>query len=296
VTLGLGGLAALLLAAAAGAWLARSFTQPLADLNAIAARLGGGDLTARVDDAGGPVELRELAATFDHMAARLQSLVESQNAFVADASHELRTPLTALRLRLENLEPFVDESAGDELGAVIREAARLGHLVDGLLTIARMRRGDHRCEAVDVRAVVAERQGLWAALADEEGVSIPIVQDAIPAAWALPGAVEQILDNLIANALSVSSPGQAVHLRTAASNGWVELHVIDQGPGLSVHERERAFDRFWRHPSAPPGTGSGLGLAIVRQLAEAGGGQALLLPAAGGGVDATIRLRPVTRP
>jgi signal transduction histidine kinase len=72
-------------------------------------------------------------------------------------------------------------------------------------------------------------------------------------------------------------------------DGWVELHVVDHGPGLSDDERARAFDRFWRGRAT--GSGSGLGLAIVRRLADADGGDAELREAPSGGVDAVVRLR-----
>jgi signal transduction histidine kinase len=96
----------------------------------------------------------------------------------------------------------------------------------------------------------------------------------------------QMVDNLVANALAVS---YTVSVTTSSDDGWVEVHVVDDGPGLSADERERAFDRFWRGRS--PGPGSGLGLAIVRRLARADGGDAELREAPGGGIDAVVRLR-----
>jgi signal transduction histidine kinase len=102
-----------------------------------------------------------------------------------------------------------------------------------------------------------------------------------------PERVGQIVDNLVANALAVSD---RVTVSAERSAGWVELHVVDAGPGLSADERARAFDRFWRGPG--PGPGSGLGLAIVRRLATADGGEAELREAPGGGVDAVVRLPP----
>ncbi len=96
-----------------------------------------------------------------------------------------------------------------------------------------------------------------------------------------------MVDNLVANAVRVSSD---VTVAVRRSEEWVELHVVDHGPGLSEEERARAFDRFWRGRTTA--AGSGLGLAIVRRLATADGGEAELRPAPGGGVDAVVRLRP----
>ena len=106
---------------------------------------------------------------------------------------------------------------------------------------------------------------------------------------AVPGALEQILDNLLANALEVAPTGSTVEVHIEQSGPDTEIHVIDHGPGLDDAARARAFDRFWRAPDAPIG-GTGLGLAIVRQLAEQSGGHAELRAAPGGGLDAVVTL------
>jgi hypothetical protein len=109
--------------------------------------------------------------------------------------------------------------------------------------------------------------------------------------WAVPGALEQVLDNLLENALRFAPVGSSVELAVRQAEGWVELHVTDQGPGMPADQRERAFDRFWRGPASDR-EGTGLGLAIVRQLLEASGGTAELHPNPGGGLDAVAHLRP----
>jgi signal transduction histidine kinase len=122
---------------------------------------------------------------------------------------------------------------------------------------------------------------------------------------AVPGALEQILDNLLSNALRVapydstvtievrcsSAPQRRFHHRRPAA----ELHVVDEGPGMTEEQRRRAFDRFWRAPDAPRG-GTGLGLSLVQRLAHASGGEVLLRPAPQGGLDAVVQLPPVERP
>jgi signal transduction histidine kinase len=110
---------------------------------------------------------------------------------------------------------------------------------------------------------------------------------------AIEGAVEQIVDNLVDNALEVSPAGSTLTVDVVETSvGTMELHVVDEGPGLTAEQRSSAFDRFWRAPDAPSG-GSGLGLPIVRQLARAGGGDAELRRSPTGGVDAVVTfLRP----
>ena len=97
-----------------------------------------------------------------------------------------------------------------------------------------------------------------------------------------------MLDNLISNALAASPAESAVTVSAELDGEWVELHVIDEGPGLSAEDRSRAFDRFWRGAG---GSGSGLGLAIVKRLVVADGGEVELRPSAAGGIDAVVRLK-----
>jgi signal transduction histidine kinase len=235
--------------------------------------------------------VRRLAAAFNDMAARLDRLLEAQRAFVADASHQLRTPLTALRLRLENLEAITPPAAAGDLRAAAAETGRLARLVDGLLVLARAEAVPGRREVVDLAAMVADRQAAWAPLAAEQDVELTAHPTSATPVWAAPGALEQVLDNLLANALGAAPVGSRIQLATRQVGGWVEVHVIDQGRGMPAEQRQRAFDRFWRGPASER-DGSGLGLAIVRQLLEASGGGAELRPNPGGGLDAVARLRP----
>ena len=108
-------------------------------------------------------------------------------------------------------------------------------------------------------------------------------------ATGVQGALEQIVDNYIDNALNVSDPGNEIIVSAEVVDGWVVITVADRGPGMPTDQLQHAFDRFWRSASAAHG-GSGLGLAIVRQLTEASGGQVALANRPGGGLDAGVRL------
>jgi signal transduction histidine kinase len=293
VWLALAGVAAVVLGVVAlvGLALARSTTRPLRALEQATTVLARGQLGVRAPADRGPPEVRRLAAAFNDMAARLGRLLEAQRVFVADASHQLRTPLTALRLRLENLEATMPPTTAEDLGAAVAETGRLARLVDGLLVLARAEAAPGRREVVDLAAVVADRQAAWVPLAAEHQVELTVHPGPAVLVWAVPGALEQVLDNLLANALRAAPAGSQVHLRMARVGGWVELHVTDQGPGMPTDQRQRAFDRFWRGPASDR-DGTGLGLAIVRQLLEASGGTADLHPNPDGGLDAVARLRP----
>jgi signal transduction histidine kinase len=271
-------------AAVVGLSLARFVTRPLHNLEEAADAVGAGDLEARAPEREGPPEVRSLAAAFNETVAKLSRLLRSQGEFVADASHELRTPLTALRLRLESLPASRDRDAA------LHEADRLRDLVDGLLTLTRADAGIESSARVDATALMRERVEAWRPLADEHGVDLVAQLDGPLPVRAAPGRLIQVLDNLLANALEASPAGGTVTVSGRAVSPWVELHLRDEGSGLTPGQRERAFDRFWRAGSGAGG--SGLGLAIVKRLVAADEGEVELGEAAGGGVDAVIRLRP----
>ena len=271
-------------AAVVGIGLARFVTRPLHRLEQAAAAVGEGQLEARAPEREGPPEVRSLAAAFNETVAKLARLLRSQGEFVTDASHELRTPMTALRLRLESLPPSQDRDAA------LQETDRLRDLVDGLLALARTDAGGEAPARVDVTAVGRERLEAWRPLADEHGVALVAQLDGPLPVRVAPGRLERVLDNLLSNALDASPAGGSVTLSADAAPPWVELHIGDEGPGLTPEQRERAFDRFWRAGSG--GGGSGLGLAIVRQLVAADEGEVELREASSGGVDAVVRLRP----
>jgi signal transduction histidine kinase len=290
------GLATLGVAALAAFALSRWVVRPLTKLEATTTALGQGALDTRTSTDEGPPEVRRLAASVNETAARLEELVGSQEAFVADASHQLRTPLTALRLRLELLDASLEEipDAADQregVGAALQEVARLSRLVDGLLTLARAERAGASATAatVDLGEVLRERAAAWQPVADEEGVVVEVVGSAVARATA--DRLAQVVDNLLANAVEAAPPGSTVTLSTTVGAGGPELHVADRGPGLPDDERERAFDRFWSPQAGGRRLGgSGLGLAIVRKLVEADGGTVQLRSRDGGGIDAIVVL------
>jgi signal transduction histidine kinase len=287
----LGAIGAMILGvvALAGVLLARSTTKPLRQLEDAVAAAGAGDLASRAPDDTGPPEVRRLARSFNEMAAQLERLLDSQQAFVADASHQLRTPLTALRLRLENLERDVAPAGQPELEAALAETERLGRLVEGLLALARADSAVVPEERVSLEAAVDERIAAWRVFAEERGVELVGDLDGVPTARGSAERLGQVLDNLLSNALEASPRGTAVRIGVVPAGEWVELHVVDEGPGMTAEERAHAFDRFWR--ARKDASGFGLGLAIVGRLVAADGGEVELRDAPSGGLEAVVRLR-----
>ena len=287
----------LLAAAVAALFMAGSVTGPLRKLRSSTERVAGGDFDARADDTQGAPELRTLATSFNTMTTRLAGLVEQQRRFAGDASHQLRTPLTALRLQLERATSLVDDNPDEAariLGDADREIDRLQRLIDGLLTLARADAAAPSSRtAIDVTTIVGERVAVWEPLAEEQGVHVEVVDRGRVTAVAVPGALEQILDNYLDNAIAVAPAGSSVEVVVdgppVLAGDVVRVHVLDRGPGLADDQLDHAFERFWRSPDASH-DGSGIGLAIVAHLAATSGGTAALQRRPGGGIDASVTL------
>ncbi len=297
--LGLAGLVALAAATAVALALARWVSRPLRRLDAAAARLGEGTLTARATAAGGPAELEALAVTFNQMASRLENLMAGQRDVIADVSHQLRTPLAALRLRLELVRQDMEGSAGTEVDDALSEVHRLSHLLDGLLAVARAENTSRSPETVDVTTVTRGRVEAWTSVAADSNVTLTV---AGPQALAVatPGHLEQILDNLLANAIEATPGGGSVAVEVADTGRRIRLQVSDTGPGMSAAQRNNALRRFWSdgpNRGSLPGDrhGSGLGLAIAQRLVTVDNGVLTLDASPVGGLTATIDL-PAARP
>ncbi len=287
---GLAGVAVVVLLAIGGiGWgIARSVSRPLRELQASSLRFADGDLAAAQEPKDAPPEIRELAGTMNTMAARLDELMVAQRAFVGDASHQLRTPLTALRLRLENLESGLEGEAAVETVAAIEETSRLSELVDDLLRLARSERPTEPAE-FDLASIAQDRVETWSALGDQDGVGLALDGSSVPLTiMASPGSVEQILDNLLDNALKVSPTGSTITVGVRSTPTTGVLTVSDEGPGLDDMSKTRALERFWRGDQTTPGTG--LGLAIVQALARASGGDIRLTDSPSGGLSVEVSL------
>lgn len=270
---------------------ARTVSKPLDKLRVTTDILASGDLTATALEEG-PGETRQLARSFNAMARRLGGLMDRQRSFAGDASHQLRTPLTALRLRLEQAGELITsapEQAQIHIDEALNETDRLTQLTEQLLRLARAEGAVLEKEIIDVSEIVRDRAQEWQYLADEHEVEI-IVQG--PDSLMINTnqlAVREIIDNYMDNALEVAPPMSQINLTVLALVDSVEIVVSDSGRGMSLQQRERAFDRFWRADAdSNRRTGSGLGLAIVAQLAQASGLRVELRESPTGGVDAVV--------
>ncbi|MFY9578782.1 MAG: ATP-binding protein [Gaiellaceae bacterium] len=237
-------------------------------------------------------ELERLGETLNAMLGRLETALERERDFVADAGHELRTPLALLRTELELALRHADspEELREAVRRSSREVDRLAQLAEDLLLIARSDRGKlplnlETLDAVEILDTVANRFQWRAEEADR-----PLAREAEPGTRIRADRLrlEQALANLVDNALR-HGDGR-IHLGLTTANGTVELHVRDEGPGFPPEFLEHAFERFTRPRRGHKGSGSGLGLSIVRAVAEAHGGRARAANAHGGGADVWLVL------
>src|SRR5262249_36131333 len=270
------GIGALALALGLGvAWiLAGSIARPLRSLGDAARRRAQGDADARAR-VSGSTEQREVAREVNEMPERLEAVLESQRAFVADASHQLRTPLTGLRLRLEAAGVKTsDPAVAHELQAAEQETQRLNQLVADLLELASSEQpvSDESAQLADAVRAAGER---WRGPASESENEIVLEADVDATVHAAPQELAAMLDNLVENAIKYSPRGSPVTIESGHENGHASLGVISTSGPLDEEIAKRAFERFYRGGGGrDPGTG--LGLPIVAALARRRGGEATL--------------------
>lgn len=264
---------------------------PLKGLEAALGRRSSSDLRPIHHEV--PAEIRQIVAAINSLLARLAASIEAQRRFIANASHQLRTPLAALKtqteLALSESDPNERSRALGHLQGTIRHTARL---VQQLLSLARVEPdGGTRAERapVDLAALAAVVTGEFVPTAVRCGIDLGLERAPdTPRDLTVAGdplLLEELLRNLLENALTYCPAGSRVTVRLEAKG----LAVEDTGPGLSETQYDAVFERFYRPPGSP-GEGSGLGLAIVREIAEQHGGTIELVRTADEG-GLTVRLR-----
>ncbi len=264
---------------------------------------------APLSDAGLPSEVQPLVQALNGLLARLDTTLDAQRAFIADAAHELRTPLTAVHLQAQLVERAGDDAERHAALAELKSGLdRATHLVAQLLTLAREEpdvtgRPLARVDlAALARAVVADCSAQAAARGIDLGLAPPAGAAAAAAALVDGDAasLRTLLSNLVDNAIRYVPDGGRIDVAagTDATGKAVEVSVRDSGPGIPPAEATRVFDRFYRAPGAAGVPGSGLGLAIVKRIADRHGATIALAPGltggTGPGLAVTVRFPAAT--
>lgn len=252
---------------------ARRFAVPFGDLIEAAGKVEAGDYSARVQIARhGVRELRWLAESFNSMAARLEADERQRRSLLADVSHELRTPLAVLRGEIEAMIDGVHPMDEVHLDAAVDQIEMVTKLVEDLRTLALAEGGTlplHK-EPTDLTILAQEAATAFEGLAATAGVELTVrMADDLPLVDLDPLRIQQVIGNLVANALRYAPAGSTVTIAGRTRPQRVEVSVVDRGPGIDPELLPNLFDRFAKTDDS---RGSGLGLAIARQLVEAHGG------------------------
>jgi signal transduction histidine kinase len=307
----------------------RQATRRLEHLTTATAALRAGDLTARVP-VSGEDEVARLQGDFNAMAADLEGamhdlraerdtvarLLQDRRELVVAVSHELRTPVATLRAYLDSSldrPPDAPDAPPlplrQDLEVMAREAVRLQRLIEDLFVLSRAEAGrlSLTLEAVDTGPLLQRCAAAAAPLAWERGRVDVIAQPPPRPLWASadPGRLEQVVRNLLANAVRHTPPGGLVLLTAAPSPpgpgapAGVVLQVKDTGEGIPAADLPRVWERFYRGPPSPSregDAGAGLGLALVKELTEAMGGTVTVESAPGAGSVFAVRLTAAPGP
>ncbi len=297
VRLVLAGLAVAAFALAAGFAVSRSIYRPVQRVAAASRSMARGASSQRVE-IGGPREARELAESFNQMAEEVERQQRALRDFLANVSHDLQTPLTSINGFSRALMDRVvaDEGGKDNAYRIIEdESRRLLRLVEGLLDLSRIESGAVEVEVspVEVEPLVRHVSELFALRAEDLEVRLEVLpEEPVPEVLGDWDRLEQVLGNLVDNALRHTAPGGQVLLSMRRESGTsVGIGVADTGVGIPEEAIPHLFDRYYRTDRPGSKGGTGLGLAIARELVRAQGGEIQVSSRPGAGTTFRVILR-----
>ncbi len=303
----LGVICALVLAAALTFPLVSVALHPLVEIERTSRRIAQGALSMRIEPPPTKDEIGRLALSFNQMVAQLEAAFQRQKRFVSDVSHELRTPLTALSGSLEMLLIGADngdiEASRRLAHGMYAEIQRMHRLVEDLLALTQLDTGGIalRADIVRVEGVMRRVYEQAQHLAHGQELRCDAAPD-LPPILADEDRLQQVLLNIVDNALKFTQPGGRVEILASGENQEaVLIQVRDTGQGIPPDALPHVFDRFYRADpsrsrSVQRGGGSGLGLAIARELIEAQGGSITIESEPGEGTTVTLRLQAARSP
>ena len=275
-----------------------SFANPLARLMMAADAVAGGDFSVRVPEIG-PGEFKRLASSFNRMAAELERSSQLRRNLMADVAHELRTPLHIMQGNLEGILDGVYQASPVQVDLLLDQTRQLTRLVEDLRTLSLAEAGQLslKQEQVNAEELINDVLTSFSGQAEAAGIVLKIEAQSAPEELLVigdAGRLDQVLNNLVANALRHTHLGGKIILRAVRQTDRVHIQVVDNGSGIAPEDLPYIFDRYWssRKSSDPSRSeiGSGLGLAIARQLVQAHGGQVKVESQPGQGTTFTLDL------
>jgi len=273
----IGAVAGLILGGVSAWWLSRRVLRPLARLTEATHLVAAGNLAARIP-LPSDRELRDVAHSFNQMAATLERVEQLRTALVEDVAHELRTPLTSLRGYTEALADGVVEPSTEMLRTVHEEIERLTRLVESLDMLARndaVTRDLARAE-VDLGDLIRRALALVAPELATRSIIVRFDESpALPRLDADPDSIGQVVSNLVQNAARYTTDGGDISVRLESEGTTIRCAIANTGPEIPSAELPLIWERLHRvdRSRARATGGAGIGLAIVRQIIEAHGGE-----------------------
>jgi signal transduction histidine kinase len=254
----------------------KRITQPVTQMKHITQKFAAGDLAERVPGSDIP-ELNQLSVSFNSMASSIRDVEQRRRELISDLTHELRTPLTVVRGYLEELADGRIDGTPELYLRLIRETRRLERLIHDLQELSKAEAGylSIDCKSLNLRPLLVSLVERFADQLLEEGPSLELnYPKDLPAVFADRDRTEQILVNLLGNAIRYTETG-TITVEAKKINRQVWIRVIDTGVGIAEVDLPFVFERFWRaDPSrASHSGGTGIGLAIARRLVELQGGK-----------------------
>ena len=252
----------------------RSALRPLRKMRDASESIAEGNFDLRVDEDRGGRELREVSRAFNTMTKKLQGIEAGRREFVSNVSHELRSPITSIRGFAEGMADGVipEEEQPKYLRLVADESRRLSGLVDDLLALSRLERDDVQLEMSDFDINEMLRRAIIRRMADveEKKIEIACEPETDPCqVRADRDRIEQVVINLLDNAIKFTGEGGKITLSSRVRNGLAEITVRDNGIGVAEEDREKIFDRFFTADRAhTSGKGTGLGLSICKRIMD----------------------------
>ena len=283
-----------LLAAGVVFFIARQMSRPLTAMAQAAGSMARGNFDARAPEEGGR-ETRELAQAFNQMAAQLSSLESSRRDFVANVSHELRSPITSIQGFAQGMldGTIPREENTKYLQVVVDETHRLSKLINNLLNLSRMENEEISLACTDFDINELARRVLISRMTqiDEKRLEIDVqFEDEACMVHADADQIQQVVINLLDNAIKFTPEGGRVTLAVRRAGDLVSLRVKDTGVGILPEDAPHIFDRFYKADKAHTvGKGTGLGLAICYRIMERHG-QSIRLISGDGGAEFEITL------
>ena len=275
--------AAFLVAALLCSLFARQVTQPLTQMELAAQGMARGDFSVRAMEKGSR-ETQSLARSFNAMAGQLEELESSRKEFVANVSHELRSPITSIQGYMQSMLDGTSppESQGQYMQVVLDETRRLSKLINGLLNLSRMERKDEPLALTDYDLNEMSRRVLITKMNQIDDKRIEVEADFGDEPCfvrADADQIEQVLINLVDNALKFTPEGGHLALKNRTEGNTVFMTVSDDGCGILPEDQKHVFDRFYKADKAHTvGKGTGLGLSISKCILDKHGQSIRLVP------------------